>query len=144
MDGISEVLLNYFVCLSQTINTRLLSTCNPSTTQSTFVKLVTWGLYPKLTQPGICESLCQHLNAHIFMAPQSTDQNRGHTARLTREPVFESSNPLFSTCFQKRKRSTTTPQQHALLRPCCSRIRSCICLQSCLLHPMSVKLPLDL
>lgn len=36
---------------SEHTNTRLLSTCNPSTTQSTFVKLVVPGTFPKLTQP---------------------------------------------------------------------------------------------
>lgn len=49
---------------------------------------------------------------------RSTDPNRDLAARLTREPMLRSSNPLYPTHFPKTC-SITTLQQHTTPRPCC-------------------------
>lgn len=80
------------------------------------------------------------------LCSQSTNQKRGATPPVWQEsqrsdPVIPSTQPTLQKHAASRRSccSNNTP----LSRPCCLRTQSYICLQSCLLHLLSVRLPLD-
>lgn len=84
-------------------------------------------------------SACWHPNIHgtslLPLFSRSTDQNRDQCSN----PLIPSTQPTL----QKHAASIKTLQWHAPPRPCRLHTQRYICLQSCCLHPLSVKLPLD-
>lgn len=89
-------------------------------------------------------SRCPYFSDTSLLPPcsWSTDQNRHCAAHLTWEPTLGSHNPL-NPAHSLKACGITTLHQHAPPKPHFLHTQSYICLQSRLIHPLSVNLPLD-